>query len=39
MRLHQEASHGLSEESWKARYPNRAHLFQYAHLYFYLKKA
>jgi SAM-dependent methyltransferase len=39
MALHREAEDSVSREAWRERYPGRANSFQYAHLYFVLKKA
>jgi len=39
MALHEEAGDGTSPEAWRARYASGASAFQYAHLYFILRKA
>jgi ubiquinone/menaquinone biosynthesis C-methylase UbiE len=38
MVYYEEAGCGYSREAWKARYESKAGEFQYAHLYFYLRK-
>jgi SAM-dependent methyltransferase len=38
MELRKEAGARYSKEAWRARYASRANAFQYAHLYFILKK-
>jgi ubiquinone/menaquinone biosynthesis C-methylase UbiE len=39
MELYEEAGDRYSQEAWRARYGSRANAFQYAHLYFILRKA
>jgi ubiquinone/menaquinone biosynthesis C-methylase UbiE len=39
MELRQEAREEYTPEAWRARYTNRTNAFQYAHLYFILRKA
>jgi len=39
MELYKETETGFSQEAWRARYASRGGSFQYAHLYFYLRKA
>jgi SAM-dependent methyltransferase len=39
MELYGEAGDRYSQEAWRARYGSRASAFQYAHLYFILRKA
>jgi ubiquinone/menaquinone biosynthesis C-methylase UbiE len=39
MALQKEAKGRRSQEAWQARYASRTNMFQYAHLYFLLKKA
>lgn len=39
MEHRQEAGEEYTQEAWRARYTNRANAFQYAHLYFVLRKA
>jgi ubiquinone/menaquinone biosynthesis C-methylase UbiE len=38
MELHREAGDRYSHEAWQARYASRANMFQYAHLYYILRK-
>jgi ubiquinone/menaquinone biosynthesis C-methylase UbiE len=38
MELHEEAEDRCSQEDWRARYESRRDAFQYAHLYYFLKK-
>lgn len=39
MEIDDEARTGFSEDGWKEQYKQRAHLFQYVHLYYFLKKS
>ncbi len=39
MELHKEVEDSYSQEDWRARYVSRVNIFQYAHLYFFLRKA
>ena len=38
MALYEEAGDTCTPEEWRTRYDNRANMFQYAHLYFILRK-
>jgi len=38
MDSYEEAGGGYSREAWRARYESRVNEFQYAHLYFFLRK-
>jgi SAM-dependent methyltransferase len=39
MELHGEAVDGYTQEAWRAKYASRRNAFQYAHLYFILRKS
>ncbi len=38
MEFHQEAGGHISPDAWQASYASRSSAFQYAHLYYYLRK-
>jgi SAM-dependent methyltransferase len=38
MDLYEEAEEASSREAWEADYESRTHVFQYVHLYFFLRK-
>ena len=38
MELHREAENKVTEADWEAMFPHRAQLFQYTHVYYFLRK-